>query len=78
MVVCSGNGDIDTVSLLIENGADVSVQPDWNATTGKSVIQNRPELSTKIPLEGASDNKLATEKAVSDAMKDCISRIWTY
>lgn len=45
--------DADKTKLFdIAPNAEVNVQPDWNATTGDGVIQNKPGLAVKPAPKG--------------------------
>jgi hypothetical protein len=54
----------------IQDGAEVNVNADWNATTGDALILNKPtipSLSTLVPYTGAtSDLNLGTNNLIAD------------
>ena len=54
----------------IQDGAEVNVNPDWNATTGDALILNKPtipSLETFVPYTGAtSDLDLGTNNLIAD------------
>ena len=59
----------------IEDGAQVNVQADWNATAGDAQILNKPSINTTTEVRGAAnavDTVIPTEKAVRAAC-DAIS-----
>ena len=71
------NSDLDKLHG-IATGAEVNVQSDWNATSGDAFIKNKPVISTTVPTSNASDSRLVTEKAVSDAINAHTMKLWTY
>ncbi len=57
----------------IEAGAEVNVQPDWNATEGDAAIQNKP---TTIAGYGITDAMTATQ--ITQAINNAIASAFAY
>lgn len=58
----------------IAENADVSVQSDWTATTGKAAILNKPIIPTRVS-ELINDNNYITDSSMTTAINEAIGSI---
>ncbi len=62
----------------ISSGAEVNVQPDWNATTGDAFIRNKPSIPTQTIVDDRlsedSENPVQN-KIINDALKSTDDKV---